>query len=144
MAARRHGAGKTLAGHGRRTKAYASLMYRRAQGALRRGVGRVPMPNAASIGDVNLRNIVGNLYHGAQRAARTGGPLFGHGGTADAARIERAIGIRIFGRDHVGAARQYVRALERWEARHSANASPADRQLATDLWYDLSNALGGR
>lgn len=88
-----------------------------------------------------MQNYVNDLYKGDRHAYK-----LGTGSTADAARLEIALGIKVFGKDHVGKARQYVRDLRRWLARHRAggSVSPGDRKVARQLIADMESALAGR
>jgi hypothetical protein len=128
------GVGRGLGNH----RARAAAAWEMAQEALGRGIGRVARP---AVVDRDLGYIVGNLYHGAAH----GGAMLGHGGTADAIRIELATGVRVFGKNHVrNSGPQLQSALRGWLRRSGPAASAADRATATALLGDLTNALGGR
>jgi len=119
----------------------------KALGALNRGVGRVARP---TVSDPSLRKTVTALYKGIPNTPA--GRQLGLGSTADAARVELATGIKVFGRDHVQKAREGVNRLVKWLKKQSPRAiksggtaaSAADRKVAERLLRDLRNAIDGR
>jgi hypothetical protein len=71
--------------------------------------------------------------------------VIGNGSTADAARLEQSVGggFKLFGRDHIGKAQQYIRALRNW-LRATPEASPADKEAAQEMIEDMENAVSGK
>jgi RHS repeat-associated protein len=88
------------------------------------------------VANAKLRNIVNDLYKGAM-----GPNPIGTGSTADAIRNEIATGLATNGRFHSQKGKEYIRALERWQAKNP-DATYYDRVVAESLKNDLLNALG--
>lgn len=89
-----------------------------------------------AVSETKLRNIVNDLYKGADKPGHTG-----DGTTADAVRAERMTGNQTNGRWHFKKAGQYVGSLYKWLAEHP-DASASDRAVAQQEIDNLNNALG--
>lgn len=83
-----------------------------------------------------LQTILDDLY-------KPGGTV-GDGSTAAARWEFDHPGSLVKGKDHVGKAKQSIKALNNWVSRNWNTASPADKQAAWSVIDDLKNAIGGR
>lgn len=90
------------------------------------------------VADVNLGNIVRDLYKGANMP----NPI-GTGSTADAIRNELITGNPTGGRFHTQKGTEYVAAIDKW-LKKNPTAADHDKLVAESMKYDLLNALAGK